>query len=135
MTPFQLDPRLADDCFIMSESKQFIVLLMNNALIPWFIVVPKTDKTELHELDSTTQTQIFSIINRLSAFISSDYKPDKINVAAIGNIVQQLHIHIVVRYKTDCYWPGVVWGGTEKEAYKEKKIENIKLKLETILEL
>jgi len=135
MTPFVLDPRLADDCFVLVESDQFILLLMNNALIPWFILVPKTDKTELHELDSSTQTQIFSVINRLSAFISTDYKPDKINVAAIGNIVQQLHIHIVVRYKTDCYWPGVVWGGTEKQAYKEKNMEKVKLKLVSILEL
>jgi len=135
MTAFVLDPRLAADCFILAESDQFILLLMNNALIPWFILVPKTDKTELHELDSSTQTQIFSVINRLSAFISTDYKPDKINVAAIGNIVQQLHIHIVVRYKTDCYWPGVVWGGTEKQAYKEKNMEKVKLKLVSILEL
>ncbi len=135
MKPFVLDPLLADDCFVLTESDQFILLLMNNALIPWFILLPKTDKTELYELDNNTQTQIFSIINRLSAFISTDYKPDKINVAAIGNIVQQLHIHIVARYKTDCYWPGVVWGGSEKEAYNEKKVENIKLKLESILEL
>jgi len=135
MKAFALDPRLADDCFVLTESDQFILLLMNNALIPWFILLPKTDKTELYELDNEIQTKIFSIINRLSAFINTDYKPDKINVAAIGNIVQQLHIHIVVRYKTDCYWPGVVWGGSEKEAYNEKKVENIKLKLESILEL
>jgi len=52
MKNFKLDSRLANDCFILSESEQFVFLLMNNSLVPWFILVPKTDKTELHELDT-----------------------------------------------------------------------------------
>ncbi|MCU7799513.1 MAG: HIT family protein [gamma proteobacterium symbiont of Lucinoma myriamae] len=135
MTNFKLDSRLANDCFILSESEQFVFLLMNNSLVPWFILVPKTDKTELHELDTATQAQVFSAINTISDFISNEFKPDKLNVAAIGNIVNQMHIHIIARYKTDIYWPGVVWGASEKQAYESVDVDKIKEKLNNILEL
>ena len=135
MTNFKLDSRLENDCFILSESDQFVFLLMNNSLVPWFILVPKTDKTELYELDISTQTQVFSAINKISDFICDEYKPDKLNVAAIGNIVNQMHIHIVARYKTDAYWPGVVWGANEKKVYESVEVDKIKLKLNNILVL
>ncbi|NOQ78942.1 MAG: HIT domain-containing protein [Gammaproteobacteria bacterium] len=135
MTNFKLDSRLANDCFILAESEQFVFLLMNNSLVPWFILVPKTDKTELHELDTITQTLVFNAINKISDFISNEFKPDKLNVAAIGNIVKQMHIHIIARYKTDAYWPGVVWGASEKQAYESVEVDKIKEKLNNILEL
>lgn len=135
MKNFELDPRLKNDCFILSESEQFLILLMNNALVPWFILVPKTDKTELYELDKATHTQVFNVINQISNFVVSEFKPDKLNVAAIGNIVNQMHIHIVGRYKSDVYWPGVVWGATEKEVYNSTEAEKIKMRLNNILVL
>ena len=135
MKKFKLDPRLENDCFILSESEQFFILLMNNSLVPWFILVPKTDKTELFELDEITQNLIFKVINQLSEFVMKDFKADKLNVAAIGNIVKQMHIHVIGRYKSDAYWPGVVWGATQKEAYKGNDVENIKNKLNNVLVL
>ncbi len=135
MNHFKLDSRLENDCFILSESEQFVLLLMNNSLVPWFILVPKTDKTELYELDTTTQTQIFSAINKISDVINSEFKPDKLNVAAIGNIVIQMHIHIIARYKTDAYWPGVVWGMSEKKAYESFEVKKLTLVFTNILEL
>ncbi len=135
MTPFKLDERLNNDSFILSESEQFYLLLMNNALVPWFILVPKTDKTELYELDHLQQRQVMSLINRLSDFIRQEYPIDKLNIASIGNIVNQLHIHIIGRYKTDAYWPGVVWGAEQKKQYKQKNVNNLKMKLKSILEI
>lgn len=135
MNKFKLDSRLEKDCFILSESDQFIVLLMNNSLVPWFILVPKTDKTELYELDETTHTEVFNVVKQISAFIMDEFKPDKLNVAAIGNIVKQMHIHIIGRYKSDVYWPGVVWGASEKEAYKENIAADIKNALNKVLVL
>ncbi len=133
MKKFNLDPRLDDDCFILSESDQFLVLLMNNSLVPWFILVPKTDKTELYELDDALHTQIFSVTRQLSEFIKNEFQADKLNVAAIGNIVQQMHIHVVGRYQSDPYWPGVVWGGAEKKTYDSDEVNNIKLALNKVL--
>ena len=135
MTEFKLDQRLQNDCFILSESEQFVVLLMNNSLVPWFILVPKTDKTELFQLDQAMQFKILDMTNQLSKFISEEFKPDKLNVAAIGNIVNQMHIHIIGRYKSDAFWPGVVWGGSEKTAYQPSEAERIKIQLKSILEV
>ena len=135
MTEFKLDQRLQNDCFILSESEQFVVLLMNNSLVPWFILVPKTDKTELYQLDQAIQFKILDMTNQLSKYISEEFKPDKLNVAAIGNIVNQMHIHIIGRYKSDAYWPGVVWGGSEKIAYQPSEAERIKIQLKSILEM
>ncbi|MCW8931949.1 MAG: HIT family protein [Gammaproteobacteria bacterium] len=134
MKNFKLDTRLQNDCFILSESDSFFVLLMNNSLVPWFILVPKTDKTELCDLDETMHAQVFSMTQQISRFVLDEFKPDKLNVAAIGNIVEQMHIHIVGRYKSDVYWPAVVWGATEKEGYNELDVKKIKNLLNKVLE-
>jgi len=133
MIEFKLDLRLQKDCFILAESDFFVVLLMNNSLVPWFILVPKTDCSEIYQLDDALQSKILAMINQISRFVSAEYKTDKLNVASIGNIVNQMHIHIVGRYKTDPYWPGVVWGASEKTAYELEKVKGIKMKLNSIL--
>jgi diadenosine tetraphosphate (Ap4A) HIT family hydrolase len=129
MDNFKLDKCLERDCYVLSDTGKFITLLMNNSLVPWFIIVPKTDKTELYQLDVEMQHKCFDQINNISQFISSEYKPDKLNVAAIGNIVKQLHIHVVGRFKDDPYWPGVVWGNDQKQEYTNEKIESIRKKV------
>ena len=135
MPEFKLDQRLQNDCFILNESDTFYLLLLNNRLVPWFILVPKTDRTELFELDELLQQQIMSLINRLSGFIKQEYQVDKLNIATIGNVVSQMHIHIIGRYRTDPYWPGVVGGAEPKENYQQKTVNNIKIKLKSILEI
>jgi len=135
MKEFKLDARLENDCFLLSESEQFCVLLMNNSLVPWFILVPKTDKTELYELEDDMRVQTFDVINQLSTFVKNEFTPDKLNVAAIGNIVSQMHIHIIGRYKTDIYWPGVVWGAKQKEVYLDDEVNIIKKSLNKVLVL
>ena len=135
MSEFKLDQQLKKDCFILDESENFILLLLNNALVPWFIVVPKTDKIELYELDEVLQQQIISLINQISTFIKQEYTVDKLNIATIGNMVEQLHIHIIGRFKTDPYWPGVVWGREAKKSYAQKNVNIIQKQLKAILEI
>ena len=133
MSQFKLDQRLDNDCFILSESEDFLVLLMNNSIIPWFILVPKTAKTELFQLEQEVQIQILQHINQLSQFVLDEFEVDKLNIATIGNIVSQMHIHIVGRFKSDPFWPGVVWGANEKEHYSAIDVNNIKNKLNNVL--
>lgn len=130
MKNFQLDARLQQDCIVLGELHNSLLLLMNNALLPWFILVPKTDKTELYELPSDMQAGVLSEINAVSRFVKEEFCVDKLNMAAIGNVVQQLHIHIIGRQHEDYCWPGVVWGRSEKTPYTEEAINHIMAKLE-----
>ena len=129
MKNFQLDAQLQKDCIVLGELQHSLLLLMNNALLPWFILVPKTDKTELYELADEVQAGVLAEINAISKFVKDEFCVDKLNVAAIGNVVQQLHIHIIGRQHEDFCWPGVVWGRPEKELYKKETIDHIMAKL------
>ena len=129
MKNFQLDAQLQQDCIVLGELQYSLLLLMNNALVPWFILVPKTDKTELYELADDVQAGVLAELNAVSKFIKDEFCIDKLNVAAIGNVVQQLHIHIIGRQHEDYCWPGVVWGRSEKTPYNKEAIDHIKAKL------
>jgi diadenosine tetraphosphate (Ap4A) HIT family hydrolase len=130
MKSFQLDSQLQKDCIVLGELEHCLLLLMNNALLPWFILVPKTDKTELYELADEVQAGVWSEINATSKFVKDEFCIDKLNIAAIGNLVQQLHIHIIGRQYEDFCWPGVVWGRPEKTPYKKQAIDHIMAKLD-----
>jgi diadenosine tetraphosphate (Ap4A) HIT family hydrolase len=125
MKIFQLDARLQQDCIELGELPHSLLLLMDNALLPWFILVPRTDKTELHELPSEIQLGVLSEINAVSKFVKDEFCVDKLNVATIGNVVKQLHIHIIGRRDDDYCWPGVVWGRPEKTPYTQEAINHI----------
>lgn len=129
MKNFQLDPQLQKDCIVLGELERSLLLLMNNALLPWFILVPKTDKTELYELADDVQAGVWAEINAVSKFVKDEFCIDKLNVAAIGNVVQQLHIHVIGRQHEDYCWPGVVWGRSEKTPYTKEAIKHIIAKL------
>jgi diadenosine tetraphosphate (Ap4A) HIT family hydrolase len=133
MNPFTLDPRLAEDCFVLGEMRLCLLLLMKNSLVPWFILVPRRTQTELFELDREDQEELQEEINLLSRFVKGLPGVAKLNVAAIGNIVQQLHIHVIGRNENDFYWPNVVWGSTEKKPYTDEEIKAIKDSLVAML--
>ncbi|MDE4974008.1 HIT domain-containing protein, partial [Francisella tularensis] len=96
-----LDSRLAADTFEVCEDLDCKILVMNNSIVSWFIVVPFTDRTEWYQLDDSQQYNINKIINKLSDFIVKEYNADKLNGATIGNVVRQLHIHVVGRFESD----------------------------------
>lgn len=127
--PFSLDTRLQQDCFLLAESEASLLLLLNNSYFPWFIIVPKTTQTELYLLSSEEQLRLQQENALLSEFVSTHFPCDKLNVASIGNIVEQLHWHIIARTKSDPCWPGVVWGTVHKQAYKIDNVVEIQKKL------
>lgn len=126
MYTFKLDPRLEKDCYILGKLEGQYLLLMNNSLVPWFILVPESDVTELYLLDESEQLLLQKNLHRVSDFIKENYTFDKLNVASIGNIVSQLHLHIVARSDTDYCWPDVVWGRSEKTIYTASEVAAVK---------
>jgi diadenosine tetraphosphate (Ap4A) HIT family hydrolase len=117
--PFQLNSRLAAGGFNFGTLGKCRVLLKDNAVYPWFILVPEVDEsiTELHQLEAADFASVCFTIRQMSEFMEIEFKPEKINVAAIGNIVRQMHIHIVARNENDPAWPGVVWACDKKRPY------------------
>lgn len=116
---FQLNERLAAGGFDFGTLGKCRVLLKDNATFPWFILVPEVgaDITELHQLDAPDYASVMFTMRQMSEFVTDHFTPDKVNVAAIGNIVKQLHLHVVARFETDPAWPGVIWGCEIKQNY------------------
>lgn len=111
MSAFILHPRLAADSHVLGDMPLCRVLLLNDARFPWLILVPR--RAGLHELTDLALADrgpAFDEIARASQALRTTCSPDRINVAAIGNMVEQLHIHVVARRATDAAWPGPVWG-------------------------
>ena len=125
--PFELDPRLAASCLELGKFRGCRVLLKNNAHYHWFLLVPEVDAkvTELHELSAPAYKEVSGAIRQMSTWVKGTFKPDKLNVAAIGNMVSQLHIHIVGRMETDPAWPGTVWACEEKKPFSQEEIRSI----------
>jgi diadenosine tetraphosphate (Ap4A) HIT family hydrolase len=128
-----LDARLKADTYPLGEFDGSLLLLSKNALFPWFVLVPETQEIEFHKLSTAQQSRTQQQINAVAQFIETRFSPDKINIATIGNIVSQLHIHIIGRNKNDVCWPGVVWGTPHFKDYEAQEVGLIKNQLEDIL--
>jgi diadenosine tetraphosphate (Ap4A) HIT family hydrolase len=122
---FDLDPRLAADCHRLGQLGDAELLLMDNAHFPWLILVPHCTQSEWYELDLAQQQALLTSINALSDFIKQQFPSDKLNIASIGNIVSQLHIHIIGRHHDDPCWPGVVWGTLHRIPYIASHVQLI----------
>jgi len=108
---FELDPRLAADTFLVGETPLCLLLLMNDARYPWLILVPRRgDITEPFELGEADQAQLWQESMRLGEAMKAHFAADKLNIAALGNQVAQLHVHHIARFHVDAAWPGPVWG-------------------------
>ena len=108
---FELDPRLAADTFLVGETPLCQLLLMNDARYPWLILVPRRgDITEPFELGEVDQAQLWQESMRLGEAMKVHFAADKLNIAALGNQVAQLHVHHIARFHVDAAWPGPVWG-------------------------
>lgn len=115
---FRLDPRLAEDTEFVAALALCSVLLMRHARFPWLVLVPaRAGFTGLHDLDAADRARLMEEIVAASLALRAMFAPDKINVGALGNIVSQLHVHIVARRRGDAAWPGPVWGHDAPEAY------------------
>ena len=118
---FWLDERLAATCFLLGDGPLSRILLKNNAHYPWLILVPRINNVqEIDELSTPLRVQLIEEISALSALVRAHFKPDKLNIGALGNIVPQLHIHIVARFSKDKLWPHSIWqAAQEEESYTE----------------
>ncbi|MCB1881438.1 MAG: HIT domain-containing protein [Gammaproteobacteria bacterium] len=131
MPNIQLDPRLKQDSHHLGWLGATELLLMRNSLFPWFVLVPNTNEIEFYKLDSALQLQILGQLNLVSEFVEHRYQIDKMNIGLIGNIVSQLHIHVIGRSRKDLCWPGVVWGVKAFAPYEPGQVEEIVEKLVT----
>lgn len=115
---FALHPQLARDTATVGDLALCRVLLMNDRRFPWLILVPRQpDLREMHELDEASQQALTREINTTAQRMAWHFKADKMNVAALGNVVPQLHIHVIARHTGDAAWPSPVWGRLPVEPY------------------
>ncbi len=125
----KLDEKLKQDTYLMGMLNESYLLLNKNALYPWFILVPDTDEIEFYKLTKSLQIQLLEQINKMSNFIEIYFNSNKLNVATIGNVVSQLHIHIIGRHPEDACWPAVVWGNEQFSPYDDAKVSEVRQNL------
>lgn len=134
MKDFTLDARLAADTVPVGDWALSRVLLMNDARFPWLVLVPRCgDCTELFDLSREEQQALIAEVTRASLAVRDLFASDKINVGSLGNIVPQLHIHVIGRRKDDVAWPGPVWGFGKAERYAPGALQTVLMKLATEL--
>jgi diadenosine tetraphosphate (Ap4A) HIT family hydrolase len=121
---FKLDDRLQNDTHFVCDLSLCRVLLMNDSQFPWLILVPmKADMADIIDLSEEEQRMLLEESAHVSKAMKAQFSPYKLNVAAIGNVVRQLHVHHVARFEDDVAWPKPVWGNQPPLAYSEEKAQ------------
>ncbi|PTY36898.1 histidine triad (HIT) protein [Saccharospirillum sp. MSK14-1] len=132
---FELDHRLQNDCVEIGELMLNRILLMKDANYPWLILVPqREDISEIYQLDVDDQEQLIWESSFVAERLMDTFNGDKMNIAALGNVVPQLHIHHVVRKRTDAAWPNPVWGAVPAKAYPRGALRQRVLALQSAFE-
>ena len=127
---FELDSRIARDSILITELSLCQVRLQNDARYPWLVLVPKLpDQTEVHELAPEQQIQLMNESSLVASILKKLTQCDKINIANLGNVVSQLHWHVVARFEQDETWPGPIWGVGQAVPYTDQQIEQWRDKL------
>jgi diadenosine tetraphosphate (Ap4A) HIT family hydrolase len=127
MSTFELHPRLRNDCHSLGRLDLCRVLLMNDRTYPWLILVPQRVRvTEIFQLAETDQRLLIGESSKVAQAMVSIFRPDKLNIAAIGNLVPPLHVHHVARFVTDPAWPGTVWGRVPGEGYSPTEVDAVR---------
>jgi diadenosine tetraphosphate (Ap4A) HIT family hydrolase len=123
---FEIHPRLDVGSFEIGRLGGCRLLLKDNALFPWLLLVPEVEGVEdLYQLDADRYLEVMAAVRAVSEFVASHFQPEKLNVACIGNVVRQMHIHVVGRSPGDPAWPGTVWAFEGREAYPEAEVARI----------
>ncbi len=121
---FELDSQLAADTVVLGKFPLSLVLLCRDSNYPWCILVPRRKGIrEIHHLAAEDRIQLSNESCHLSEVMADLFVPDKMNVAALGNMVSQLHLHHVARFKTDIAWPKPIWGVAETKTYEQAELE------------
>ncbi|CAI8993994.1 conserved hypothetical protein [Pseudomonas sp. IT-P12] len=131
---FALDPRLQHDTLPIGDFPLSRLLLSNDSNYPWFILVPRrADISEIFQLDAADQQQLWRETTVLAELLKDSFDADKLNVGALGNVVSQLHMHVIVRKREDAAWPAPVWGKHPARPYTAQQVATIRERLRLIL--
>ncbi len=134
MLMFTLDSRLQQDTLIVGDFALCRLLLMNDTQFPWFILVPRrADVGEIFQLDIADQRLLWQETSELAETLKDTFAADKMNVASLGNMVSQLHMHVIVRRRDDAAWPAPVWGKLPAQPYSAEQLAVVMAKLRMVL--
>ena len=132
---FLLNEKIFNDTNLICELPLCKFLLMNDSNYPWFILVPRRSNiVELFDLSKKDRNQLDYETVEVSKFINDSFEPDKINIATLGNIVSQFHVHIIARYSNDKAWPEPVWGKYPPKQYTSSELKVMLKKSSDLLE-
>jgi diadenosine tetraphosphate (Ap4A) HIT family hydrolase len=132
---FALHPQLAADTVEVAVLDLCRVQLMDDATFPWLILVPAVDGLkDLHDVSPAQDATLMAEVRQASQVLAAIHAPDKINVAALGNAVPQLHIHVIARFTTDAAWPKPVWGAAPRAPYETSARDQAVAKLRAAFE-
>ncbi|UXL37405.1 MULTISPECIES: HIT domain-containing protein [Pseudomonas] len=127
---FALDTRLQEDTWLIGDFPLCRLLLSNDSNYPWFILVPRREGiTELFQLGDDDQRVMWAETTALARVLKEVFGADKMNVATLGNVVSQLHMHVIVRYQADVAWPGPVWGKHPAKPYTQADVGAVRDRL------
>lgn len=131
MSGFLLDPRLAADSLLVADGALSQLRLMDDARFHWLVLVPRlAEARELVDLDAGAQARLLEEINQACRLLRACTPCDKLNIGALGNIVRQLHVHVVVRVENDAAWPGPVWGAGSMQrldaSERERRLQRLR---------
>jgi diadenosine tetraphosphate (Ap4A) HIT family hydrolase len=126
MPMFTLHEQLQKDCTVIGELPLCSLLLMNDANYPWFVLVPRREQVrEWYELSEVDQQQLLHEANGLAKCLQQQTHAKKMNIGALGNMVPQLHVHVIARFEQDAAWPAPVWGKVSAKPYAENDLNNM----------
>lgn len=132
---FSLDSRIEQDTCFIADGVLSHIGLMNDSRFPWLIIVPRlANIREWIELNDAQQLQLQTEINACAKVLQQVFPiGTKLNIAALGNVVSQLHIHVILRHEKDSAWPNPVWGHGQRELYADNEIQQYVPKLQHVL--
>ena len=120
-----LHPQLERDTASIGDLPLSRVLIINDANYPWLLLVPRRPNIiELIDLDDVEQAQLMTEVTRVARALRTVTNCDKLNIAALGNVVPQLHVHVIARFRSDAAWPKPVWGAAAPRPYDREELHN-----------
>lgn len=128
---FALHPQLLADSEPLAELELCAVRLMNTAALPWLLLIPRRENLrEMIDLEDNLQITLWHEIALVSKILRNEFNPTKLNVAALGNVVPQLHVHVIARFDSDAAWPKPVWGNLPMASYTREALDAMVLRLQ-----
>ncbi len=129
-----IHPTLRRDCEVIGRFALCHLLLMKDTRYPWLVLVPgRPDITEIYQLSESDQNQLLRESALLANILMTGFSAEKLNIAALGNVVPQLHVHHIARYKNDPVWPRPVWGALPPKPYSQQALDDVMQKVKSLL--